>query len=148
MISFWRATAFFKSTSCCTSFAVRSFFSSILTGFAGATFLTGAAFLTGYLLCNRLLRYCFLSNGLLNRSAFFAGAFLATAFFAGAGFLAAAFFCLVFERTKYSHNCPLVVFFELLEAIPILYPQPSRRGESHRPSPLPQPRIHRGQSQN
>ena len=78
MISFWRAIAFFKSTSCCISFAVRTFLISILAGFTGlaATFFAGAFLATVFL-----------------ATAFFTGDFLEAAFFAAA-FLAGAAFLL------------------------------------------------------
>ena len=91
MISFWRTTRFFKSTSCCTSFAVRSFLSSTLTGLLALIGLVGFA------------------------ATFFAGAFFATAFLVGA-FFATAFFATAFLVTV----LPFALFLSALNTATIV----------------------------
>ena len=133
-ISFWCSTACLRSTSCCTSLALRSFFNSIFTGFA-ATFLAGAAFLTG----TTFLATAFLAGAAFVATAFFAGvAFFATAFFAGAtffagvAFLATVFFAVALFLSALNTATIVLWFFrtsletfylELLEVIGILYPE-------------------------
>ena len=98
--SFWRVAIVFASTMACTSFAVRSFLSSI---FFGTTFLAGAFFAGAFL-----------------ATTFFAGAFF-TGFFFAALFFATAFFLPLFLSALNTATIVLLFFlFEAEEAMAIL----------------------------
>ena len=116
--------------------------------FYGCDFLNRDCFLG-----DNFLRRSFLSNSFLGRSCFLCYRFLSNCLFSRSRLLSSSFagLGLVFERTKYSHNCPLVFSnylrnfcFELLEAMSILY---SRLGGLLRQLPRIQLKSHRVQSQ-
>ena len=128
----------------------------LLNFFSGQIFLHRNFYRCGFL-CGNFLRWGFLGNCFLRRDflswcSFFRRCFLGYRLFSRSRFFSGGFFrlCLVFERTKYSHNYPLVFSnylrnfcFELLEAMAILY---STLGRSQRQLPQIPPKSHRVQS--
>ena len=112
--------------------------------FCRSGFLNRGCFLSG-----NFLRWRFLGSNFLRWRSFLRWRFFSYSLFRRCRFFSGGFFrlYLVFERTKYSHNYPLVFSnhlrnfcFELLEAMAILY---SRLGRSRRQLPQIQAKSHR-----